>query len=268
MVRPSRESTDREGLKEWSLNCPIVYGPVNSRRHGFSLGINLLPEDRKICNFDCLYCQCGRSSRQTVLDSFSKVSFSPLLEIEKKIASRFSELELANAFPDTIVFSGNGEPTLHPGFAEVCEVVRTYRDRHLPQSKIGILTNGTNTIDPSIFQALIKLDWTSIKLDAGVLWLDRPLFDYDLAKLIPVWRQVPALTIQSFFNEGPLANIRSEVVEPWIEQIKRIHPGQVHIYTIDRRPAVKAIQKASLASLTRVARQLVARTGVKVEVYE
>ena len=194
-----------EDLKEWSLECPLVYGPVRSRRHGFSLGINLLPGGRKVCDFDCLYCQCGRSSRQIALDSFSGVPFLPLDEIEGTIDSRFKELESKKVLPDTIVFSGNGEPTLHPSFPKVCEVVRRSRDQYLPESRIGILTNGTRTLDPAVFEAIAELDWTSIKLDAGGLWLNRPILSYDLEKLIPVWRQIPVLTIQSFFNEGRLA---------------------------------------------------------------
>lgn len=268
MTQHTPELKHSEDLKEWSLECPLVYGPVCSRRHGFSLGINLLPEGRKVCDFDCLYCQCGRSSRQIVLDSFSKVPFLPLEEIERTIDSRFRELALKKVLPDTIVFSGNGEPTLHPSFAKVCEVVRRYRDRYLPQSRIGILTNGTNTLDSSIFEAMTKLDWSSIKLDAGGLWLDRPMLSYDREKLIPVWRQIPTLTIQSFFVEGRLANTEPEVVGPWIQQIQRIRPRRVHIYTLERKPAVKAIQRASIAALTQVARQLALATGIQVEVFD
>lgn len=257
-----------EDLKEWSLECPLVYGPVRSRRHGFSLGINLLPGGRKVCDFDCLYCQCGRSSRQIALDSFSGVPFLPLDEIEGTIDSRFKELESKKVLPDTIVFSGNGEPTLHPSFPKVCEVVRRSRDQYLPESRIGILTNGTRTLDPAVFEAIAELDWTSIKLDAGGLWLNRPILSYDLEKLIPVWRQIPVLTIQSFFNEGRLANTQPQVVGPWTQQIQRIRPRRVHIYTLDRKPAVKTIQKASIATLTQVARQLALATGIQVEVFD
>jgi wyosine [tRNA(Phe)-imidazoG37] synthetase (radical SAM superfamily) len=268
MIQHTSAGTQTQELGIWSLECRLVYGPVHSRRYGLSLGINLLPEDRKVCNFDCLYCQCGRSSRQAVLDSFSGISFHSMEEIERRIASRFKELEVTKVFPDTITISGNGEPTLHPNFPTACEVVRTYRDRYLRESRIGLLTNGTAVLDTSIVEALVKLDWKSIKLDAGAPWLDRPMVSYELEKLIPVWRQIPDLTIQSFFNEGRLANTQPQVVEPWIEQIQRIRPRRVHIYTVDRKPAIKEIQKASLDCLTRVARQLAMATGVEVEVFD
>ena len=83
--------------RTWQLDCPLVYGPLASRRHGLSLGINLLPKDLKVCNFDCLYCQCGRTARETVSDSFSQIVFPSLEEVEEGIASRFRELERMDA---------------------------------------------------------------------------------------------------------------------------------------------------------------------------
>jgi wyosine [tRNA(Phe)-imidazoG37] synthetase (radical SAM superfamily) len=212
-----------------------------------------------------LYCQCGRTSSETAPDSFSE--FPSLEEVEEGIANRFRELALMNILPDTITFSGNGEPTLHPAFAEVFTVVKRYQTRYLPESKIGVLTNGSGVSKASVFEALVKLDWKSIKLDAGRSWMNHPQLSPDLEDLIPIWKQIPDLTIQSFFSEGRVANSQPRVVERWIEQIQRIRPRRVHIYTLDRKPALPLMEKASLATLTQVARRLALATGVRVEVF-
>jgi wyosine [tRNA(Phe)-imidazoG37] synthetase (radical SAM superfamily) len=252
----------------WSLDCQPVYGPIPSRRYGFSLGINLLPAGTKVCNFDCLYCQCGCTCRSKVTDSFSGIFFRPIEELRQELASHFKRLSSETVIPETIVFSGNGEPTLYPNFSEAVNLVKQYRDSYFREARIGILTNGTQVLQRPVFEAVAGMDFKSVKLDAGVEWLDRPISNYDLEAFIPIWREIPNLTIQSFFCEGHFDNTRPEMVKPWIKQIHRLRPRRVHIYTLDRTPAAKRIQKASLTCLTRVARQLVNETGIQVEVFD
>ena len=43
-----------------------IFGPIHSRRLGVSLGINLLPDDGKVCSFDCIYCECGFNAERIV----------------------------------------------------------------------------------------------------------------------------------------------------------------------------------------------------------
>jgi wyosine [tRNA(Phe)-imidazoG37] synthetase (radical SAM superfamily) len=254
--------------RRWSLDCAIVYGPIASRRCGLSLGINLLPGGSKVCNFDCLYCQCGWTPRRMALNSFAEVPFPSLEQIEREVGSRFEELGSEAIQPETIVFSGNGEPTLHPAFPQAARLVTRYRDEYLPGVRIGILTNGTRAREAGILEAIAKMDVKSFKLDAGLDWLDRPIEKYSMETLISVWRQIPNLTIQSFFSEGRFDNTRPEIVGPWIEKVRQINPRRVHIYTLDRIPAVALIQRASLSSLTRIGRQLANVTGIEVDVFD
>ena len=74
----------KELKRRWNLDCDIVYGPIPSRRFGYSLGVNLLPSGQKVCDFDCLYCQCGWTPRSLVEQGFTSVAYPSLAEIERK----------------------------------------------------------------------------------------------------------------------------------------------------------------------------------------
>ena len=241
--------------KRWDLNCEIVYGPISSRRFGSSLGINLLPSGLKVCDFDCLYCQCGWTSRPLVARSFAGVPFPSLVEIERVVSARFGEICRASPTPDTIIFSGNGEPTLHPDFREAVEIVAKAKKTYLPGSRLGLLTNGNNLLNRSIFETLAAIELKSIKFDAGREWLDRPLLERNLADLLRVWRELPNLTIQSFFCEGQFANTGREHVGPWLEHLAQIQPSRLQLYTLDRVPPVLMMSKTSAATLNDIAGQ-------------
>jgi wyosine [tRNA(Phe)-imidazoG37] synthetase (radical SAM superfamily) len=263
------QNDENRGFREkiWALNCPIVYGPVPSRRLGYSLGINLLPDDKKHCNFDCLYCQCGWTRREMLNWDSTRIGFPALRDLDRALREEFQRLHEGNIFPDTIVFSGNGEPTLHPQFDQAVEIARTARDSYLPDSLLGILTNGTVLATESTFQAVASLDLICLKLDAGNLWMDRPCTPYQVDELLPIWRRVPGLVIQSFFCEGRFANSGEEWLGIWIKQIQEIQPSKIQIYTLDRKPPVPSIEKARPETLERIAHRVRVETGLDVQVF-
>jgi wyosine [tRNA(Phe)-imidazoG37] synthetase (radical SAM superfamily) len=105
------------------LKSGIIYGPVNSRRLGRSLGINLLPTRHKLCSFDCVYCHYGRTQIKTLCpedDGFPGV--------DQVLHAVFEALQYYQDI-DYLTFSGNGEATLHPQFPEIAASVRGLRDR-------------------------------------------------------------------------------------------------------------------------------------------
>src|SRR5208283_50247 len=93
----------------------IIYGPVTSRRLGISLGINLLPTNRKYCNFDCAYCECGLNEK----DSGIKILLPSRSEVSGKLQSALVSISEKKEKLDVITFAGNGEPTLHPEFHHI-----------------------------------------------------------------------------------------------------------------------------------------------------
>ena len=164
-----------------------VFGPIHSRRLGVSLGVNLMPNDGKVCSFDCLYCEAGFNSQgkgSTGLPTREDVK----AELEAKLSDMRSKDEPLNV----ITFSGNGEPTLHPEFSGVVDDILALRDRYYPEAKVSVLTNSTRIFDPSVAEALKKVDNNILKLDSAVESTMR-LIDRPASKEFTVSRLVEGL---------------------------------------------------------------------------
>ena len=104
-----------------------IFGPVKSRRLGISLGINVMPGDGKWCSFDCVYCECGLNK-----DHRPKQPLPTVEEIECKLEERLKSMKANGEALNTITFSGNGEPTMHPKFSEIVDKVLSLRDEYFP----------------------------------------------------------------------------------------------------------------------------------------
>ncbi|MBQ1226968.1 MAG: radical SAM protein, partial [Alistipes sp.] len=88
-----------------SLYDNIIFGPVRSRRLGLSLGVNLLPVDSKLCNFDCIYCECGWNE-----DHPGRRRFNSREDVREMLAKTLRRMVDEGEVPDVITFAGNGEP--------------------------------------------------------------------------------------------------------------------------------------------------------------
>ncbi|MGC9357838.1 MAG: radical SAM protein, partial [Anaerolineae bacterium] len=141
------------------LESGVIYGPVRSRRLGISLGINVLPLRRKVCSFDCVYCHYGPTVVPTLSPDESEFPGVPEIVAAVERALR------RTPHVDSLTFSGNGEPTLHPYFRDVVLGVRRLRDRLNPQARISLFSNATMAHLPQIREALAHLDAPIMKLD-------------------------------------------------------------------------------------------------------
>ena len=140
-----------------------IFGPVKSRRLGNSLGINLLPNDRKICNFNCIYCECGWNK-----SSNSEIILPKLNDISDSLIKKIEELKNKNVKVDTITVAGNGEPTIHPDFPLILERTIEIRNNILPKAKIAVLSNSALIYKKNIVDALFKVDLNILKLDTAI----------------------------------------------------------------------------------------------------
>lgn len=250
----------------------IVFGPVRSRRFGVSLGINLLPESRKICNFNCVYCECGLSDYN--LASGTKLHTSG--EIIDSLRSRFDSLSNEGLKPDNITFAGNGEPTLHPDFAEIIDQTIDLRNRYFPNALITVLSNSTRLHIPEIKKALLKIDNNVLKLDAG----SQEMFEKinrcaGNVLLQDVVNQLATfdgkLSIQTLFLRGVVNGIvidntsRNEL-DLWLDHIRIIKPELVMIYPIERETAESGIEKIGKEELNFIA-ALLEPLNIKTEVF-
>jgi len=135
---------------------PAIYGPVPSWRLGRSLGIDLLPGRGKVCSFDCVYCQLGRTTRLTA-------ERQVFVDMERLHAD-LDTLPLKAADVDYITFSGTGEPTLAANLGEAIELVRgSPRLQNVP---LAVLTNATLLSRPDVRRDLVHADLVVAKLDA------------------------------------------------------------------------------------------------------
>ncbi|MBQ3604691.1 MAG: radical SAM protein [Muribaculaceae bacterium] len=248
-----------------------IFGPIHSRRLGSSLGVNLSPNDGKVCSFDCVYCEAGYNSQgagTTGLPRREDVS----RELEMKLKSMIE----AGEHLDVITFSGNGEPTLHPQFAEIIDDTIALRDKYFPQVKISVLCNSTRLGDESVVAALRKVDNNILKLDSAITSTMR-LIDQPASPSFTsegVIEQIAQFSgqcvVQTMFLRGEhdgknIDNTTIEEVEALIKAYKRISPRQVMIYSIDRKTPEQKLEKVSHEELEAIASQM-SREGINVTV--
>jgi wyosine [tRNA(Phe)-imidazoG37] synthetase (radical SAM superfamily) len=251
----------------------VIFGPVRSRRLGLSLGINLLPLHRKYCSFNCIYCECGWTPPyiKDIMELPSREEVAFYLE------QKLRELSEEDYLPDAITFAGNGEPTLHPQFSGIVDDTLRLRDQYSPQSRVTVLSNASRIHDPSVFNALLKLDRNIQKLDAGTeetfRILNNPLESFNFIQLIrDLQRFNGRLIIQTMFLRGMLNgrmvdNTTGLEVGLWIEHLRKIRPEAVMIYPVARATPAYEIEKIGRTTLEIIAKR-VTKEGLEVKVYD
>ena len=240
----------------------IIFGPVQSRRLGVSLGINLLPTDSKLCSFDCIYCECGWNPDPRKVKAKLPSRERVAEELEKKLY----EMAVEGKLPDVITFAGNGEPTLHPDFKNIVNDVIELRNEYFEDSKIAVLTNSTTLDESDIVTALKKVDYRLIKLDSAIQesleLINRPDHNYDLKKLkkqLKVFNN--KFIIQTMFLKGEFEgnfvdNTTEKEIKAYLEFLKEVNPRMVMIYTIDRQTPYDNLQKTSPEGLNGIAKKI------------
>ncbi len=250
-------------------NSPI-FGPVHSRRLGVSLGINLLPADGKFCSFDCIYCECGFNA-----DFRPKTKLPTREEVAVALERQLQEMKDSGTAPDVLTFAGNGEPTVHPQFADIIDDTIALRDKYFPEAKVSVLTNSTRIMRDDVFEALKKVDNNILKLDTVNLdyinLVDRPVDHLDIPSLVSRMKSFNGhCIIQTMFLEGEwnghdVSNVTSVFVDPWLDAVAEIGPGEVMIYTVDRETPAQSLRKALPEQLDFIAEQ-VRQRGLKCQV--
>ena len=226
----------------------IVFGPIRSRRLGSSLGVNLLPAKGKLCNFDCIYCECGWNEDgrcDTVLPGTGDVAAA--------LESRLKDCLERGVCIDSITFSGHGEPTLHPGFAEIIELTVGLRDRYCPGAVVSVLSNATMLDRDDVVEALRKVDNPILKLDAvsgESAWaVNRPQGAWKVEKVVEGMKKFNGnFILQTMFLSAPDFDT-ADIVEEWMEIVREVRPRRLMIYTLDRETPQKGLGKYSVAQM-------------------
>lgn len=246
----------------------IVFGPIKSRRLGVSLGINLLPREGKLCNFDCVYCECGWNAdgrTDTVLPTAS--------EIASALQQRLSDMKARGEQLDSITFSGHGEPTLHPEFASVIDKTVELRDRFFPHVQISVLSNATTLDKPEVVAALKKVDSPFLKFDAPsnaqARVINRPQGHYDIDEVVRGMEQFGGDFIMQTMmlggSEPDFVNDKASL-QQWKAVVRRLRPRLVVVYSLDRPAPGSGLVKLSTACMQEMLQDLIDE-GLNIKVY-
>lgn len=225
-----------------------VYGPVPSRRLGYSLGVDILPY--KTCSLDCVYCQLGRTPETTV----DAQAFFDEEEILSQIKAKIAEFKKI----DFITFSGSGEPTLHAGLGSL---IRRIKD--LTDIPVAVLTNGTRLMRNDVRQALLAADLVVPSLDAVTQDIfekvNRPHPSVKISDVIQglarfrskytgrIWIEV---MLVAGINDSP------EHIAKLADVIQQISPDKVQLNTVVRPPAEQFARALDREGLEEIQAQL------------
>ncbi|MDD3626711.1 MAG: radical SAM protein [bacterium] len=226
-----------------------LFGPVPSRRLGISLGIDLVPY--KTCSLDCIYCECGETTRKTVI----RRAYVPFDQVIKEIKIFLK----SKPYLDYITFSGSGEPTLN---SDIGKIVR-FLKKNYPQYKIAVLTNGTLLYRRAVRKDLMNADLVIPSFDAAskkiFQKINRPHPGITLEKMI--------LGLQKFKQEfkGKIwvevfvaKSINDSQAE--INKIKKvldkINPERIQFNTLDRPGTIPTLKPVSETELKKIIIQI------------
>lgn len=244
----------------------IVFGPIFSRRLGSSLGVNLLPSKGKLCNFDCVYCECGWNK-----DGIAERKFPLLEDVEAALEEKMSRAAAEGTPVDSITFSGNGEPTMHPDFPQIIDVTLKCRDRYFPNAKVSVLSNATLIGRDAVAQALMKVDNPILKIDASsdelIGMINKPVGTYRLEDTVQAMMKFNGnFVLQTMFLKSPYFDTASpEALARWMDIVRKVRPREIMVYTIDRETPDKSLQKYTVEEMTEFVRPLI-EEGFKIQI--
>jgi wyosine [tRNA(Phe)-imidazoG37] synthetase (radical SAM superfamily) len=231
-----------------------VYGPVPSRRLGYSLGVDLIPH--KICSFDCIYCQLARTTEKTVARREYVKKDEVLRQIEPVLSS---EQKL-----DYISFSGCGEPTLN---SAIGDLIREIKSR--TETPVAVLTNSSLLPDPQVREDLLSADLVLPSLDAAqestFQKVNRPHSSLTLSEIVTglarfreeytgqIWLE---LMLIKEINDTP------GEVRKLKEAISKINPDRIQLNTVIRPPAEELARPLTASELETMRRFLDPRAEI------
>ena len=225
-------------------NKSLTFGPVNSRRFGISLGIDLSPNSKQ-CNFDCLYCELAQAKTVTIQNE--SISVIEYINAVKIALEKYPEVEV-------ITITANGEPTLYPYLDNLVDELNSIKK----DKKLLILSNSSLINDTKIANILKKIDIVKLSLDCATKECFKKLDRIDknlnyqdiidgLLKFSKEFKK--ELVIEVLFVDT--INNKIAEINKIYKLISILNPTRVDIGTIDRPPAydVKPITYKELQSI-------------------
>lgn len=247
-----------------------VFGPIHSRRLGTSLGINLGPDDGKVCSFDCVYCEAGYNAQGK-----GSTGLPPREKVKTQLMEKLKKMKEDRENLDVITFSGNGEPTLHPDFPQILDDVLALRNEYFPNAKVSVLTNSTKIFTPAVAEALKKADNNILKLDSAIeetmQLIDCPSSpSFTVEKVVNGLKQFSGTgIIQTMILRGEhegkkIDNTTPQELEALIKAYNEIKPREIMIYSLDRSTPEEKLVKVERPELEEIGKKIEKATGIPV----
>ena len=239
------------------LREEVVFGPIKSRRLGWSLGINLLPTKGKICNFDCIYCECGWNA-----DGRDDTKLPSAAEVRSALEAKLADILLEGTQVDSITFSGDGEPTLNPDFARIIDDTIALRDIYCPQAKVSVLTNATKLLSDTVFGALRKVDAPILKLDAPTderaRKINGALPSFRVDDVVKGMKRFEGdFILQTMFlKSDDFDSLEPQMLAKWMDIVREIRPRLIMAYTIARPTPQSGLSAYSAAQIREAVKPL------------
>jgi len=236
-----------------------VFGPVPSRRLGFSLGLDLVPF--KTCSYNCIYCELGKTTHLTI-QRLPYVSAEKILE---DLNNFFTNKK--HPLVDFITVGGSGEPTLNVYLGDIIEGAKA-----LGKAPVAVLTNGSLLWQEEVIKALLQADVVLPSLDAVFeeSWhrINRPHPELKLDTIIQSlkdFRQQYAgqIWLEILFVKG--INDTREEIEAMQMLLQEIAPDEIHLNTVARPPAESEIEPLTETELEKIRQILGSKAKIIVQ---
>ncbi len=230
-----------------------------------------MPNDGKVCTFDCLYCEAGFNAQGT-----GTTGLPARAEVARGLEEKLRSMSEGGEALDVITFSGNGEPTLHPDFAGIIDDTIALRDRYYPEAKVSVLSNATRIDRKEVVEALKLVDNNILKIDSALnptaRLIDRPTDKgykvEDIARMMKEFDGhciVQTMMLRGEHDGHAIDNTTDEEIEALIKLVKEVGPQEIMIYSIDRKTPAENLRKVPKEELEEIAKRFRA-AGIKAQV--
>lgn len=215
-----------------------IYGPVPSWRLGSSLGIDPISQREKICTFDCVYCQLGKTENFTG----ERKIFIPVTEIIEEL-DQLSQVQI-----DYITFSGRGEPTLAGNLGRMIKAIKKIR-----KEKIAVLTNSSLLNRKDVQEDLLQADFVVAKLDADSQKVfdivNKPMEAIKFDSIVEGIKDFRGIYKGKLALQIMLIDENKKYARNIAQLAKDINPDEVQINTPLRPCNVKPLSKTELTEI-------------------
>lgn len=221
-----------------------IFGPVLSRRLGLSLGVDVT--SHKVCTYDCIYCQIGKTTNLTV----ERKEYVPT----NAVLSELAQVILLGVKADYVTFSGFGEPTLHSNLGFIVK-----KAKEISGLPVAVITNGALLYDEGVRKDLLEADIVMPSLDAGLgetfKKINRHHASIDFKKMVDGLIEFRSeykkqIWLEILFVEG--VNDGEEEIAAIKNILEKVKPDRIHLNTIARPPIEKDAKPVSMERLKRI----------------